>query len=274
MSRKMNLINPLVNISFYKFLNNKYISICFINDITNENITNIHDIKFIDNKNVKIEAENNNNEIILININKEASGYRANRNEFKQSFNDLSIYEDAYDKIYNIGIMEFYIRHNFIDESCEVILYENTYYMKTKDINKENYYISIDLPKYEEKLESNIDKWIFLLKDIDKFDSIYDKEDVFKYAINLFNKENLNEDEHEKYKIQLKEYIDCKNEMILSLVKSYSENMTDNIYEGCIDTIKTMVNEREMSINKVSEIFKIPQEIIMYEAKGGIKCSL
>ena len=62
--------------------------------------------------------------------------------------------------------------------------------------------------------------------------------------------------------------------MILSLVKSYSENMTDNIYEGCIDTIKTMVNEREMSINKVSEIFKIPQEIIIYEAKGGIKCSL
>ena len=62
--------------------------------------------------------------------------------------------------------------------------------------------------------------------------------------------------------------------MILSLVKSYSENMTDNIYEGCIDTIKTMVNEREMSINKVSEIVNVPQAIVIYEAKGGIKCSL
>ena len=147
MSKINNLINPLVDLSFYKFLSNKEISINFINDITNENITNIHDIKFIDNENVQIEAENNNNEIILININKEASGYRANRNEFKQSF---SIDENTYDKIYNIGIMEFYIRHNFINEDFEVILYENTYYMKTKDINKENYYISINLSKYEE----------------------------------------------------------------------------------------------------------------------------
>ena len=56
MSRKMNLINPLVDISFYKFLNNKYISICFINDITSENITNINEIKLINNKNIQIEA--------------------------------------------------------------------------------------------------------------------------------------------------------------------------------------------------------------------------
>lgn len=262
------LISPKATLSFYKFINNTNVSIKFLETVSGEEIIRVERITFKYRENLKIVAVNSKEDIVLIKLINGFGDYRGSRKSFKESFLDYSweVEEIEYDKLYNIALMGFSVRNNNVDLETEEVIERNIYMLKTKEKDKEEYYINLDFPKYEKSLKSNLDKWMYLFDDIWDFERNYKEDDIFDNALDSFTRGSLSREEFARYENNRSGLMDAMASKICRLCEVYKKSYSLDKYNERIEIAKKLI-EKGLSVNEVSEIIEIPQEIIIYEVK-------
>lgn len=116
--------------------------------------------------------------------------------------------------VYTIAIMDFEFAgmgHNNV--KSDVILYD---YENKQKFSDKLRFIYLEMPKFnksEDELETNYDKWLYLLKNIGQLDEIPKRlqEILFKKIFNLAEVSNYTPKDQKLYEESLKEYRDYYN---------------------------------------------------------------
>lgn len=262
------LISPKVTLSFYKFIKNTDVSVKFLETISGEKIKKVEKISYRYRENLKIVTINSKDEVVLIKLTNGFGDYIDGRESFKESFVDYSWEVDdiKYDKLYNIALMGFSVRNNKVDLEVEEVIDQKVYMLKTKEKDREEYYINIDFPKYEKSLESDFDKWIYLFDDIWDFEKNYKEDDIFSKALDSFDKSTLSREEFARYENNRGGLMDARASKICRLCEVYKEAYSIEKYNERID-IANRLSEKGLRVNEISDLIGFPQEIIIYEIK-------
>jgi len=157
--------------------------------------------------------------------------------------------------VYTIGILDFIFDEDLDDEKYlyDVKLTEQ----ETGEIfcDKLNF-IYIEMPKFnktESELETHIDKWLFAIKNLYKFDEIPGKlrEKIFERFFEIAEIAQMNPDERTNYENSLKYYRDMNNVVATAKGEGWEEGKTEGLAEGLAEGR----NERdsEIAINCIKQ---------------------
>jgi predicted transposase/invertase (TIGR01784 family) len=95
-------------------------------------------------------------------------------------------------------------------------------------------YLFVQIPNFDKKideLETHLDKWLFILKYLDKFERIPEKikDKIFQKVFKIAEYHNLNESERQAYEDSLTYYRDLKNSLDTAKRDGYIEAEADLI---------------------------------------------
>lgn len=104
--------------------------------------------------------------------------------------------------------------------------------------------------KKAEELETNFDKWLFVIKNLNKLNEIPERlqTKIFKKLFNVAQYSAMNETERAKYEESLKYYNDLKN----SLDTAFDDGKTE-AYDELMPIIKHKEKELEQERQKLIE---------------------
>jgi predicted transposase/invertase (TIGR01784 family) len=179
-------------------------------------------------------CENENGEKFIIELQKVKQLYFKDRSIYYSTF---PIQEQAPEgeywdyrlkEVYTIGIMDFRFNDGHPDQfQHEVKLIET----KTREVFYDKLtFIYLEMPKFvksEVELVTHFDKWLFLLKNLNKFSQIPSilQERIFRKVFDIAEVSNLNEEEMRTYEASLKDKRDWKNAMDTAMAEAREEGM-------------------------------------------------
>jgi len=104
-------------------------------------------------------------------------------------------------------------------------------------------FVYVQMPNFtktEEELETHLDKWFFLLKNLHKFDRIPAKlqEKIFKKAFKIAEIAKYTAEERQKYIDSLKHYLDLKNSFETAEIEGIAKGKKERATEIAINGIK------------------------------------
>ncbi len=140
--------------------------------------------------------------------------------------------------VYTIAIMDFEFSGMGHDNvKSDVILYDTDNQMKFTDKLR---FIYLEMPKFnktEAELETNFDKWLYLLKNISELDTVPQRlqEIWFKRVFNLAEITNYAPQDRQEYEESLKEYRDYYNTIATAEKDVKIEIAKNAILEGSTD---------------------------------------
>ena len=153
-------------------------------------------------------------------------------------------------EIYTIGIMDFIFNASNTDQFMHDvklvdIISNEVFYHKLN-------FIYMEMPKFvkeEKDLITHFDKWLYVLKNLNKFREIPSvlQERIFRKLFNTAEVANLNEEEMKTYEASLKEKRDWKNAMDYAMAEAETKGMEKGIEKGMV---KGMVKGMEKGIKK------------------------
>ncbi|MBE6301909.1 MAG: hypothetical protein E7085_08690, partial [Parabacteroides distasonis] len=131
-------------------------------------------------------------------------------------------------------------------------------------VNSKMRHIYLSLPyftKREEECETDFDRWMYLLKNMDSFEKIpeYAPKSVFGKILEVADVASLNEEERWEYDQALKHYRDYNN----TLHTSYRQGKEEGKVEGKSEAIRQMVQnmqEMGMHIASIAQIARLSEE--------------
>jgi predicted transposase/invertase (TIGR01784 family) len=170
-------------------------------------------------------------------------------------------------EIYTIGIMDF----AFDDKHPNQFKHE----VKLIEINtKEVFYdkltfIYLEMTKFRkqaEELETHFDRWMYLLKNLNKFSEIPDvlQERVFKKVFELAEVANLNEEEMNLYESSLKDKRDWKNAIDTAIEKGMAKGIKEGVKKGIKEGVKKGIEEGRKQ-NQIKIARQMKQKNMPYE---------
>lgn len=128
-------------------------------------------------------------------------------------------WESKLKKKYCIGLLGYNLRDESLSNEDSVSKYMHV--VETSNENKNEFYdeltyVYIELTKFkkiEEEIETQLDKWIYFLKNLQSFKKAPDilHEKVFKEAFNTANLLNYTKEKKQEYQSSLKYYRDNIN---------------------------------------------------------------
>jgi len=241
-------INPFTDFGFKKIFGsepNKDLLIDFLNELLREHKVQISNLTYKRTENLgntqedrkvifDLYCENQQGEKFIVELQKAEQKFFKDRTVFYSTF---PIQEQAprgewnYElkAVYAVAILDF----AFNDEDQHKIVVDHVQLLSTRSyrvfydkltyvyVQMENFNKSID------ELENHLDKWLYVLKHLDKFDRIPERirEKIFERVFQIAQYENLSRDEQHAYENSLKYYRDLKN----SLDKAFEDGKQEVI---------------------------------------------
>jgi len=128
-------------------------------------------------------------------------------------------------------------------------------------------HIYLSLPyftKKEDECETDFDRWIYLLKNMDSFKEIpeYAPKSVFGKILEVANVASLSPEERLEYDQALKHYRDYNNTMHTQYRQGKEEGLAEGLAKGKSETIFQMLQnmqEMGMNITTMAKIVKLSE---------------
>jgi predicted transposase/invertase (TIGR01784 family) len=276
MKIKERYIDPFTDFGFKKLFGsepNKDLLIDFLNELLKGQKL-IKDLTYAKNEHLgktseyrkaifDLYCENENGEKFIIELQKVKQQYFKDRSIYYATF---PIQEQAPEgeywnyqlkEVYTIGIMDFSFNDTHPEQfQHEVKLIE----IKTKEVFYDKLtFIYLEMSKFnkeEQVLETHFDKWLYLLKNLNKFREIpvVLQERIFRKVFEIAEVANLNEEEMRTYEASLKDKRDWKNALDTALFEQKIEMVkqmnTENI------SLETISRVAQLSIEEIKKILK------------------
>ena len=258
---KEKYINPFTDYGFKRLFGeepNKDLLLDFLNELLKEKEGEILEISYLPNEKLPITigdrraifdlyCKNEKGEYFIVEMQKAEQKYFKDRTLFYSTF---PIQEQARDKeknwnfklknVYTIGILDFEF-----DEDKEYpgkYFYEaKLYETETKEVFYEKLtYIYLSMPKFNktlDELETKFDKWLYVLKHLDKFERIPDKikDKIFKKLFRTAEIANFSKEELKQYEASVNAYRDIKNSIDTAYEKGEKKGIVKGKIEGRIE---------------------------------------
>jgi predicted transposase/invertase (TIGR01784 family) len=164
---------------------------------------------------------------------KERSIFYASRAIEEQS--EMGKWDYNWQAVYTIAIMDFeFSGMGHTNVKSDVILYDLENQMKFTDKLR---FIYLEMPKFnktEAELESNYDKWLYLLKNISDLDEVPAKlqKVLFEKVFNIAEVSNYTPKDRKQYEESLKEYRDYYNTIATAEKEAREEGWQEGREEG------------------------------------------
>ena len=250
-------ISPFTDYGFKRLFGeepNKDLLLDFLNELLREEEGEIKEISYLPNEKLPIKigdrkaifdiyCTNEKGEKFIVEMQKVEQKYFKDRTVYYSTF---PIQEQAtkgqdwnfeLKHVYTIGILDF----TFDEDKAFPNKYR--YDIKLTDIvtKKVFYdkltYIYLSMPKFtktEDELVTKFDKWLYVLKHLDRLDRIPTriKDKIFKKLFNTAEIANLSRIEYKKYEASMNAYRDIKNSIDTAVEKGFEKGMKRGIEEG------------------------------------------
>ncbi len=263
-------INPFTDYGFKRLFGeepNKNLLLDFLNELLKEEQGTITEITYLKNENLNATELNRKAIFDLYCINERGERFIVELQKTKQKFfKDRMLYYSTFpiqeqakqgsvwdfqlEKVYTIGILDFEFDE---DENCPN---KFRYDVKLKELetdvifsDKLNF-IYLEMPKFNksiDELETRFDKWLYVIKNLNKLDRIPEKlqERVFLQLFETAEIAKFNKQEYQAYEDSLKYYRDLKNSLDTAREEGKIEERKQNA--------KRML-EKGLEISLISEI--------------------
>ncbi len=230
-------INPFTDFGFKRLFGeepNKDLLLDFLNELLKDQQGKIKDLTYLkteqlgktelDRKAIfDLYCENEKGEKFIVEMQKSKQNFFKDRSVFYATFPiqeqaSKSDWNYELKAVYTIGILDFI----FESDTNEATKYR--YDVKLQDIhtNKTFYdkltFIYFEMPKFNksiDQLETRFDKWLFVLKNLNRLDRLPEKlkEEVFEKLFEVAEIAKFTKEEYNSYEDSLKYYRDLKNSL-------------------------------------------------------------
>ncbi len=274
-------INPFTDFGFKKLFGtepNKDLLKDFLNELLRNDEGEIKDISYIPNEQLgraiddrkaifDIYCENEAGEKFIVELQKAKQNYFKDRSVYYSTFPIQSQAKKGdwnfeLKAVYTIGILDFIFKED--NNDTEVFHHEVQLFDKnTKKVFYDKLtYVYLEMPKFNktvDELETHFDKWLYIIKNLDKLTDIPAKlqERIFKKLFKQAEIANYDESEYSEYEESLKYYRDLKN----SIDTAFGDGKIEGKIEGKIDIAKKLLI-KNYSIADIIEITSLSEEQI------------
>jgi len=154
--------------------------------------------------------------------------------------------------VYCVGILDFV----FDDKDKDRLVVDEIGLISkiTKKVfNDKLSFVYVQMPNFtktEDELETHLDKWFFLLKNLHKFDRIPSKlqEKIFKKAFKIAEIAKYSAEERQKYIDSLKHYLDLKNSFETAEIEGIAKGEKKREIEIVIKGIKNKIPRETLKL--------------------------
>ncbi len=230
-------INPFTDYGFKKLFGeepNKDLLLDFLNELLKEEQGKIVDLKYLKNEQLGVSEVDRKAIFDLFCENEKGEKFIVELQKTKQNFfKDRSVYYSTFpireqakkadwnyelNKVYLIAILDFTFDSDSKDQEkfrSNVLLKDN----KTNEVFYEKLqYIFLEMPRFNktiDELEDRFDKWLYVIKNLNKLDRIPDslREQIFEKLFETAEIAKFTPDQVNRYEDSLKYYRDMKNSL-------------------------------------------------------------
>lgn len=305
---KEKYINPFTDFGFKRLFGeepNKDLLIDFLNALLKEQEGLIVDLTYLKSEQLgrkemdrraifDLYCENEKGEKFIVEMQKAKQNFFKDRSVYYSTF---AIQEQALKAewnyelkaVYTIGILDFV----FDEDKDDVNKFRYDVQLQDVKTNKTFYnkltYIYFEMPKFNksiDELETHYDKWLYVLKNLNKLDRLPDtlKEKIFERVFEVAEISKFSHSEYITYEDSLKYYRDLKNTFDTAreearaegLLKGRLEGRQEGLKEGIREGIKEGIKEGEekgklqMAIEIARSLLKSGISIPLIEASTGL----
>ncbi len=249
-------ISPFTDFGFKKLFGtelNKDLLIDFLNQLLQKDEGVIVDLTYLNNELLPrhqderkaifdIYCENEKGEKFIVELQKAKQNYFKDRSIYYSSFPiqhqaQKGPWNFKLKAIYTIGILDFVFDEDKDDDQIfhhEVKLVDT----KTKKVFYDKLtYVYLEMPKFnktEDQLETQFDKWMYVLKNLNDLTKRPAKlqERVFEKLFKQAEIAQYTEQEYDEYELSLKYYRDLKNSIDTAYGDGYFEGVEKGIEKG------------------------------------------
>ena len=274
-------INPFTDFGFKKLFGeelNKDLLLDFLNELLRDEQGQIVNLTYkktehlgateVDRKAIfDLYCENEKGEKFIVELQKTKQNFFKDRSLYYSTF---PIREQAkkadwnfeLSKVYLIAILDF----KFESQKPNEDKYRSNVLLKDNETNDVFYdklqYIFLEMPRFNkniDELENRFDKWLYVIKNLNKLDRIPDslRERVFEKLFETAEIAKFNTDQVNQYEDSLKYYRDLKN----SLDTARDEGIEIGIQKGIFDVAKNAI-EKGLDNETISQITGLPLDVI------------
>ena len=263
---KEKYINPFTDYGFKRLFGeepNKDLLLDFLNELLKEEQGRITELTYLKNEKLATTELNRKAIFDLYCTNEKGEKFIVELQKTKQKFfKDRSLYYSTFPiqeqavtgsgwdfelkKVYTIAILDFV----FDEDKNEPEKFRYDVKLTDIDTNKVFYdkltFIYLEMPKFDKKaneLETKFDKWLFVLKNLQKLDRIPSqlKENVFHKLFKTAEIAKFSKEEYQDYEDSLKYYRDIKNSLDTAREEGEKEGTIKGKIEGKIEIAKSML---------------------------------
>jgi predicted transposase/invertase (TIGR01784 family) len=264
-------IDPFTDFGFKKLFGeecNKDLLLDFLNELLHKEEGKIVSITYLKNERLGISeearkavfdlyCENEKGEKFIVELQKEKQAFFKDRTLFYSTFaiTDQAAKGKTWNfqlkDVYVVGILNFVIeenKHNPDKYKYEVMLTD----IETNDIfYKKLKYVYLEMPKFNkeaDELETRFEKWMYLLKNLDRLDNIPDKlrERIFEKMFAAAEIAKLTKEEYKAYVDSLNSYRDLNNCLDYAREKGRAEGNAEGRAEGEQERLKLLQEIEEL----------------------------
>lgn len=262
MDFKEKYINPFTDYGFKRLFGeelNKNLLLDFLNELLKAEQGEITELTYLKNENLgttelnrkaifDLYCTNEKGEKFIVELQKTKQKFFKDRTLYYSTFpiRDQAVMGSEWDfelkKVYTIAILDFIfdedkaqpekIRYDvkLTDQETKMVFYDKLTF------------IYLEMPKFNktvEELETRFEKWLFVLKNLNKLDRIPEKlrENIFLQLFETAEISKFSQQEYQDYEDSLKYYRDLKN----SLDTKFEEGKIEGMIEGKIEVAKNLL---------------------------------
>jgi predicted transposase/invertase (TIGR01784 family) len=283
MSLKEKYINPFTDFGFKKLFGeepNKDLLIDFLNQILPQHhqITELTytsteklGISEIDRKAIfDLYCTSKSGEKFIVEMQKAKQNYFKDRSVFYSTFPiqeqaPKGVWDFKLAAVYLVGILDFVFDE---DKKEQEVLHE----IKLKNQHGEVFYdkltlIYLEMPNFnktEEEIETNFDKWLYVLKNLPYLETKPKKlqEKVFQKLFKTAEIAKFNREEVLQYEQSLKVYRDLKNVIDTAFDDGKAEGLAEGRNEEKLERITLMLKKGKLSVEEIADIFEVTTQFV------------
>jgi len=288
-------INPFTDFGFKKIFGreeNKDLLIDFLNELLAYQGEKIADLTYKKNEHLgesgidrnvifDLYCENEKGEKFIVELQKAKQSFFKDRMVYYSSFavqeqnqkgqkedinGDLKDWNYELKAVYIVGILDFIIDEQQIDK---IVVSHN----KLMDIDRKTVFyekltfVTIQMPNFNKaiaQLETNFDKWLFIIKNLPKLEEIPSKlqEKIFKKLFNIAEYAAMDKSERDAYEDSLKYYRDLQNSLDTAEKDGWKKGIEEAeskfkpLIEQKVRELETKENELRTEKQKLIETVK------------------
>lgn len=255
-------INLLTDYGFRKIFgehSNKDLLLDFLNELLQDEQGEVRDLSYLKTEQLALSrkdavdlcCENEDGEKFIVGLRKSKHNFFSNRVNYCYS---LPIWEQEKRKKWDFGLKAVYtvaiLNFTFDEDKHQAEKYRYDVRLSEIERNRVGYdkliFIYLELPKFTkelDELESRLDNWLYVIRELHRLDNIPDKlrDPVFEQLFKAAEIARFSPDQVRSYEKNLHYSRDLKD----SLVTEFAEGWDEGLKEQLIEVALEMLNEGE-----------------------------